>query len=351
MKERSILAVDDSRTNLQIIRDVLEKDYDLMLAISGETALKFLTKRKPDLILLDLMMPGMSGRETFTKIKEDPACADIPVIFLTANKDEDVEVECLNMGASDFLTKPIVPEILERRIRNAMDSFDIRRELNGEIEEKSAEIERLSLQAVGAIAQALEARDPLTKGHSSRVAECSRAIAREMGCSDDTVEKIYQTAMLHDVGKIGIPDSILKKKGRLTPEEYESIKEHTTIGANILGAISSIGYLEDGARYHHERYDGKGYPRGLSGEEIPLVGRIIAVADVYDALVSRRHYKKRMKLETAREEIRRGAGTQFDPGIVSVFLRLLDAGAVPDYGQEDSEEADAAGHPEERGSA
>ncbi len=353
MRDKYILAVDDSRTNLQIIRGILEGTYTLMLAISGETALKYIDRRRPDLILLDLMMPGMSGRETYAEIRKKPGCGEIPVIFLTASRDEDLEVECLNMGATDFIAKPIVAEILERRIERALMPADIRKEMSGELKEKSAEIERLSLQAVGAIAQALEARDPMTRGHSLRVAECSRAIAEEMDFSPETVEQIYQTAMLHDVGKIGIPDSILKKEGRLTPEEYKSIKEHTTIGANILGAISSIGYLEDGARYHHERYDGNGYPRGLRGREIPVVGRIIAVADVFDALVSRRYYKTRMDREAARKEILSGAGTQFDPEIVSVFIRLLDIGKIPDYsgdGDPDPADADSGGRPGDQGS-
>lgn len=142
------------------------------------------------------------------------------------------------------------------------------------------------------------------------------------------LEQVYQTALLHDVGKIGIPDSILKKKGRLTPEEYNQIKEHTTIGANILSAISTISYLEDGARYHHERYDGNGYPLGLSGERIPIIGRIIAVADVYDALVSRRHYKEVMNEASARKELLDGSGTQFDPKIIKIFIGLLDSGVI-----------------------
>ncbi len=328
MKEHTILVVDDSRTNLQVVRDVLEKDYTLQLAISGEMALKFLSKKKPDLILLDLMMPGMSGKETYQEIRKNPENKNIPVIFLTANQDEDVEVDCLNMGASDFITKPIVPEILERRIGKTIELEDLQKNLQGKIAQKTQEIETLALQAIGAIVHTLEAKDEVTQGHSIRVAGYSKAIASEIGMDAKMQEQVYQTALLHDVGKIGIPDSILKKKGRLTPEEYDQIKGHTTIGANILSAISAIGYLEDGARYHHERFDGNGYPRGLSGEEIPLIGRIIAVADVYDALVSRRHYKEAMNEATARKELLSGAGTQFDPEIVKVFIRLLDKGTI-----------------------
>ena len=186
----------------------------------------------------------------------------------------------------------------------------------------------LALQAIRAIVQTIEAKDELTQGHSVRVAGYSRAIAKELGFNDKMVEQVYQTALLHDVGKIGIPDSILKKNGRLTPEEYHQIKQHTTIGANILASISTIAYLEDGARYHHERYDGNGYPQGLKGDDIPIIGRIIAVADVYDALVSRRHYKEIMDEDSARNELLFGSGTQFDPYIIRIFITLLDSGVI-----------------------
>ncbi|MBR2764840.1 MAG: response regulator [Blautia sp.] len=328
MDKHTILVVDDNRTNLQIIREVLEAEYTLMLAISGEMALKFLTKKKPDLILLDLMMPGMSGKETFFRIRETPENQSIPVIFLTANQDEDVEVECLNMGASDFITKPIVPEILKRRIGKTIELEDLHKRLQEKVEEKTLEVEVLALQAIGAIVHTIEAKDDVTQGHSVRVAHYSRAIARALGYDEQLVARVYQTALLHDVGKIGIPDSILKKKGRLTPDEYNQIREHTTIGANILSAISTISYLEDGARYHHERFDGLGYPKGLHGEEIPVIGRLIAVADVYDALVSRRHYKAPMNEASARAELLAGSGTQFDPRMVKIFIGLLDDGTI-----------------------
>ena len=334
MKEHTILVVDDSRTNLQIIRDVLEPDYTLQLAISGEMAIKFVNRKKPDLILLDFMMPGMNGKETYMEVRRDPANRSIPIIFLTASQDEDVEVECLNLGASDFITKPIVPEILRRRIGKTIELEDLQKNLQGKIIEKTQEIEVLALQAIRAIVQTIEAKDELTQGHSVRVAGYSRAISRELGFSEKMVDQIYQTALLHDVGKIGIPDSILKKNGRLTPDEYDQIKQHTTIGANILASISTIAYLEDGARYHHERYDGNGYPQGLKGDDIPIIGRIIAVADVYDALVSRRHYKEVMDEDSARQELLFGSGTQFDPYIIRKFIKLLDEGVIEDVKQQ-----------------
>jgi len=328
MKRHTILVVDDSRTNLQVVRDVLENDYGLQLAVSGEMALKFVSRRKPDLILLDLMMPVMDGIETYTRIRQDPENAGIPVIFLTASQNAEVEVECLKIGASDFITKPIVPEVLESRIRKTLELEDLQKNLQEKIEEKTLEIETLALQTIGAIVHTIEARDVVTQGHSVRVAGYSRAVARAMGYSEQKAERVYQIALLHDVGKIGIPDAILKKTGELTAEEYNKIKEHTTIGAGILSSITTISYLPEGARYHHERYDGKGYPQGLKGKEIPEIGRIIAVADVYDALVSTRQYKPPMEDMDAEEIMRRGSGTQFDPDILRVFLRLMKSGEI-----------------------
>ncbi len=328
MKKHTILVVDDNRTNLQIVRDLLEKEYTLQLAISGEVALKFIQKKKPDLILMDLMMPGMDGKETLARIQRNPANRDIPVIFLTANHDSAEEIQCLNMGASDFITKPIVPEILQRRIGRILELEDLHKNLQAVIEEKTRKYQELALEAIFAIVNIIEAKDEMTEGHSVRVAGYSLALAKALGYDDATADQVYQAGLLHDVGKIGIPDLILKKEGKLTSEEYGEIKEHTSIGGHILAAIEMMGYLAEGARYHHERYDGTGYPTGLAGEEIPEIGRIIAVADVFDALVSKRHYKDAMDDETARQELIRGAGTQFDPRLVNVFIGLLEDGTI-----------------------
>ena len=326
MKKHTILAVDDNKTNLQVIKDILEEKYTVLLALNGEMALKFVEKKKPDLILLDLLMPEMDGREIFAAIKKKMGKDTMPVIFLTADQNENAEADCLKLGASDFITKPIVPEVLLRRIERTIELEEFQKNLQEKIEEKTREVEAVALQAIAAIANTIDAKDEDTNGHSRRVAYYSRAIAARMGYDQNTVAQIYQTALLHDVGKIGVPDAVLKKAGKLTEEEYAQIKEHTNIGADILSAISTIDYIADGARYHHERYDGSGYPKGLVGEEIPVIGRIIAVADVYDALTSRRCYKKEMDQEVVKQEIIKGAGTQFDPDVVKVFAQLLDEG-------------------------
>ena len=328
MKNHRILVVDDDKTNLQIVRDVLGNSYDLQLAISGETALRFVARRRPDLILMDLMMPGMDGKETMRRIRAEAANRDVPFVFLTASQNPEEEAACLSMGASDFITKPIVPSVLERRISRILELEDFHRDLQAKVEEKTRQYQELALESIFAIVNIIEAKDEITEGHSVRVAGYSIALARAMGYDEQRVDEVYQTGLLHDVGKIGIPDLILKKEGKLTSEEYGEIKEHTSIGGHILAAIETMGYLADGAKYHHEKFDGTGYPNGLKGKEIPEIGRIIAVADVFDALVSKRHYKEAMDVETAKAEILRGSGSQFDPDIVQVFLRLLDDGTI-----------------------
>ncbi len=328
MKKNLILVVDDDRTNLQIVRDVLENSYDLQLASSGEMALRFVDRRRPDLILMDLMMPGMDGKEAVRRIREKPENASVPFIFLTGNQSPEEEAACLNMGASDFITKPIVPAVLERRISRILELEEFHRDLQAKVEEKTRQYQELALESIFAIVNIIEAKDEITEGHSVRVAGYSMALARAMGYDESRVDEVYQTGLLHDVGKIGIPDLILKKEGKLTTEEYGEIKEHTSIGGHILAAIETMGYLADGAKYHHEKFDGTGYPKGLKGKEIPEIGRIIAVADVFDALVSKRHYKEPMDVEAAKQEILRGSGTQFDPDIVQVFLKLLDDGTI-----------------------
>lgn len=324
MDKYTILAVDDSKFNLSLIKEILEPDYTVLSAISGEMAVKFADKKHPDLILLDLLMPGMDGRETYREIRQNPANADIPVIFITADHSENTEVECLELGAADFITKPIVPMVLRRRIERTLELEEYRKNLEQKIEEKTREVESVVLQSIATIANTIDAKDEDTNGHSCRVAGYSRKIASRMGFDRNTVEQIYQTALLHDVGKIGVPDSILKKAGRLTDEEYAQIKEHTNIGEAILSNITSVENISLGAKYHHERFDGKGYPTGLAGEDIPIIGRIIAVADVYDALTSRRCYKEGFDEGWVREELIKGSGTQFDPDIVKVFIQILD---------------------------
>lgn len=329
MKKHVILVIDDSRTALGAVRHILGESYALVCASSGEDALERLCERLPDLVLLDLLMPGMDGHETLAHIRKLPGCAKLPVIFFTATHSTEEEAHCLQLGAHDFITKPFAPEVLRSRIANVLELEDYRRDLQGRLEEKTREVEELALQTILAIARAIDAKDEYTQGHSQRVATYSRALAKRLGWSEADCDNIYQIALLHDVGKIGVPDSALKKHGRLTEEEFTLMRQHPIIGADILKELKPLKDIELGTRFHHERFDGKGYPNGLKGEDIPLIARIICVADAFDAMTSTRCYRKKLDLDVTCAELRRCAGTQFDPMIVDTFLSMLDEHMIP----------------------
>lgn len=318
----TILAVDDSATDLKVIQYLLQDQYEVLLAISGKIALKYLEKRRPDLILLDLIMPDIDGREMMGLIRSRPRYSGIPVIFLTADHKETTEVECLKMGAFDFIPKPVVPEVLLSRIDKALKLNSFHRELQEKLDEKTQELERLTLQSIQAIADIIDAKDSYTKGHSMRVANYSAWIARRMGWADEAIVPLHQAAMLHDVGKIGVPDRILMKDGLLTAEEMAKMREHTVIGYKILKDISGLKKVAMGARYHHERYDGSGYPDRLGGREIPEIARIIGLADAFDAMTSDRCYRKSLPDEKIKSEILEGSGKQFDPEVVDAFMDI-----------------------------
>ena len=327
-----ILVVDDNTSNLTMANHILsEEGMRVSCVKSGEAAVKFLQFNRPDLILLDVHMPEMDGFETLSVIRADSATADIPVIFLTADDDSETEKAGLQAGAMDFLKKPFVPEVLLLRVRHNVELTRLQADLARQVEEKTLEItaqsrklERISMQIVRALSGAIDAKDTYTNGHSSRVAEYSREIAGRAGLSADLQEEIYMIGLLHDVGKIGISDAIINKPSKLTDEEYDIIKTHPVLGEKILRNITEFPKLVTGAKYHHERYDGKGYPEGLSGEDIPLEARIIAVADAYDAMSSRRSYRDVLPQEKVRSEIEKGRGLQFDPVFADIMLEMID---------------------------
>lgn len=327
-----ILVIDDDVTNLKIASHILNTAKMRVSCLkSGEDALKFLRENRPDLILLDVHMPGMDGFETIAAIKENKETADIPVIFLTADDDSNTEARGLESGAMDFLKKPFVPGVLLLRVRHTLDLVRLQKDLAHEVEKKTQEVlaqneklEKISMQIVKTLSGAIDAKDTYTNGHSTRVAEYSREIARRLGLSKEVQDDIYMMGLLHDVGKIGVPDGIINKPGSLTKEEYSVIKNHPVMGARILKNITEFPKLSTGARWHHERYDSKGYPDGISGENIPLEARIIAVADAYDAMSSRRSYRNSLAQESVRSEVEKGKGTQFDPVIADIMLEMID---------------------------
>ncbi len=321
-----VIVVDDDVQNLKIAGRILSRAHLRVTAMrSGEALIDYIRENEvPDLILLDIKMPGMDGFETLTELRKSEKGKTIPVIFLTADEKEETEVRGLTLGAMDFIKKPFVPEVLTVRVRHMIDLDHLQRNLEDEVEKKTKENERLFMHVVSSLASAIDAKDTYTNGHSSRVAEYSKEIAKRAGYRGKRLEEIYMMGLLHDVGKIGIPDAVINKPARLTDEEYDMIKNHPVLGARILGNIKEMPKLAYGARWHHERYDGKGYPDGLFGEDIPEEARIIAVADSYDAMTSHRSYRKPLSQESVREEIEKGKGTQFDPRFASIMLEMIE---------------------------
>ena len=304
-----ILVVDDDTSNLKMASYILGGAQMRVSCLkAGGDAVRFLQENRPDLILLDVHMPGMDGFQTMQAIRENETAADIPVIFLTADDDSDTEKRGLELGAQDFIKKPFVPEVLLLRVRHTIDLSRLQADLEREVQKKTREIaaqheklERISMQIVKALSGAVDAKDTYTNGHSLRVAEYSREIAHRAGLSKEMQNDIY-----------------------MTEEEYSVIKTHPVMGAGILKNIKDFPKLITGARWHHERYDGKGYPDGISGDEIPLEARIIAVADAYDAMSSRRSYRDVLPQEIVRSEIEKGKGTQFDPVMADIALGMID---------------------------
>ncbi len=327
-----ILVVDDDTANLKMASRILSAEKMRVSCLkSGEAAIKFLQENRPDLILLDIHMPGMDGFETIAAVRQNEEISNIPVIFLTADDESSAETRGLEAGAMDFIKKPFVPEVLLLRVRHTIELVRLQTDLSREVKKKTEEVleqsrrlERVAMQIVKALSDAIDAKDPYTNGHSARVAEYSREIARRAGFSSSEQNDIYMMGLLHDVGKIGIPDAIINKPSRLTDEEYSLIMRHPLTGAEILGNITEFQQLGTGAKWHHERYDGKGYPDGISGENIPAEARIIAVADTYDAMSSRRSYRDVLPQAEVREEMEKGMGTQFDPVFLKIMLTMID---------------------------
>ena len=312
--------------NLKLAEKILaENDIQVTKLTSGKELLSFVRENRPDLILLDINMPEMDGFETITRLRaEETEIADIPVVFLTSENDTNTEKKALGLGAKDFIRKPFIPEILSLRVKQIAELLRLQKHLSEEVARKTKENEQLFLNVVSSLAGAIDAKDTYTNGHSSRVAEYSREIARRYGYSMKEQSDIYIIGLLHDVGKIGVPDSVINKPGRLNDEEFAYIKRHPVIGSQILKNIKEMPKLSIGARWHHERYDGSGYPDGLKGEEIPEEARIVAVADAYDAMSSKRSYRNIMPQEKIREEIKKGIGTQFDPRFAEIMLKMID---------------------------
>lgn len=310
-----LLLVDDEPTNLQVLRQILQDDYRLLFAKDGDKALELAARETPALILLDVMMPGMTGHEVCSRLKAEPATAAIPVIFVTALADVEDEAKGFEVGAVDYITKPVSPPIVRARVRTHLSLVRV------------DELRQTRLQIVQRLGMASEFKDNETGLHVIRMSHYTHILARAAGYSEQEADDLLNAAPMHDVGKIGIPDAILQKTGKLDEEEWAVMRQHAQIGAEIIGEHPAglLKVARSIALTHHEKWDGSGYPNGLKGEEIPLEGRIVAIADVFDALTSVRPYKAAWPVDEAVEFLRRESGRHFDPALVELFLGQLPA--------------------------
>jgi putative two-component system response regulator len=310
-----ILVVDDEASNLQLLRHILQDHYRLLFAKDGMRALELARTEQPQLILLDVMMPEMTGYETCVKLKSDPATAAIPVIFVTALNDTDDEVVGFEAGAVDYITKPVSPPIVRARVRTHLSLVGL------------DELKKTRLEIVQRLGLAAEYKDNETGLHVIRMSHYSRILGLALGMSEAEAEDLLHAAPMHDVGKIGIPDSILRKPAALDPEEWKIMQSHPTIGGDIIGKHASgmMAMAYDVAVTHHEKWDGSGYPNGLKGEEIPLAGRIVAIADVFDALTSARPYKQAWPVEKAVAHMESQRDRHFEGRLVDLFFKQMPA--------------------------
>ena len=345
-----IMLVDDDAVTLAAGKEMLKSAYRVYPIFSGELLLDLLEHILPDLILLDIEMPGMTGYQVIAFLKNSLKWKDIPVIFLTARTDEDSELEGLSMGAADYITKPFSAPLLIKRIENQLLVAESRKQLENfnaslrdMVTEKIREIVSLQSSIIGVVTDLVEFRDGTTGGHINRTEKYMKLMVEKIleeeiykeETSNWNIEHLISSSQLHDIGKLGISDAILNKTGKLTQEEFEIMKKHVEIGVqairkiedNLQGKMADSSFLYYArmiAGSHHEKWDGTGYPLGLRGKDIPLEGRLMAIADVYDALISVRPYKRPMTTEEAKQTIESGSGSHFDPLLIGIFTKVSD---------------------------
>jgi putative two-component system response regulator len=322
----TVLIVDDTPENIEVLAGALKDKYRIKAANSGKLALKIAQMMPaPDLILLDIMMPEMDGYEVCEALKSQPNTSHIPVIFVTAKISAEDEIRGLQLGAVDYITKPITPLVAMQRVATHLALANQNRELEVQVKLQTDEINQGKLEMIKRLGRAAEYKDNETGMHVLRMASYCHLLAIESGMSDKEADLLREAAPMHDIGKIGIPDGILLKEGKLTNEEWSVMMTHVAIGVDILEGDSNSELLEMAktvAQTHHEKFNGKGYPQGLVGEEIPLIGRISAIADVFDALTSTRSYKKAWTADEAFSLIEKEKGEHFDPVLAEMFLKL-----------------------------
>ncbi|WP_114787059.1 response regulator [Vibrio tetraodonis] len=327
MDKQIVLVVDDTPDNIDVMSGILRPDYKVKAALSGAKALKIAASTpKPEIILLDVMMPEMDGYEVCKRLKADSITADIPIIFVTAMNAEEDETYGLELGAVDYITKPVRPSIVKARIKTQLALYYQNRHLEKTVQERTESLISTQLEIIRRLGRAAEFKDNETGLHVIRMSHYSRLMAESM---DDVSEKwsnlVFNAAPMHDIGKIGIPDSILLKPGKLDDQEWQLMRKHPEFGAHIIGEHESelLIMAREIALAHHEKWDGSGYPYGLKGEDIPLSARIIAIADVFDALTTERPYKKAWSVKEAVALIDEESGKHFDPSLVAIFHEVM----------------------------
>ncbi|KOO16204.1 chemotaxis protein CheY [Vibrio xuii] len=322
-----VLVVDDIPDNIHTLSGVLSDDYRIKAATNGAKAIQIAnSKPQPHLILLDIMMPEMDGYEVCSQLKSNPMTADIPIIFVTAKAEVVDEQKGFEMGAVDYITKPISPPIVQARVKTHIALYDQNLSLANQVRERTAQLESSRLEVIQRLGRAAEYKDNETGMHVIRMSHYSKILAQQLDVSERWIELVFQASPMHDIGKIGIPDAVLRKPGKLDKDEWEVMQTHVQIGADIIdnGDSLLLQMAQEIALYHHEKWDGSGYPHGLKGEEIPLSARIVAIADVFDALTSERPYKKAWPTEKAVSLLEEEAGSHFDPNLVPIFINQLD---------------------------
>src|SRR3954463_3514928 len=324
--QATILVVDDAPSNISVLMEILRGDYRILAATNGEQALKIARgDPQPDLILLDVMMPEMSGHEVCQRLKAESSSRKIPVIFVTAMNQVEDEAKGFALGAVDYITKPVSPPIVKARVRTHLALYDQNRELERMVRERTAELHHTRLEIIKRLGRAGEFRDNETGMHVVRVAHYCRLLGAAVRMNEEDLDLLFNAAPMHDIGKIGIRDDVLLKPGKLDDDEMKVMRKHVPFGAEIIGehADGLLSMARLIALTHHEKWDGTGYHRGLKGEEIPLVGRITTIADVFDALTSVRPYKKAWPVEDAVTFLQREAGYSFDPELIKMFIGIL----------------------------
>ncbi len=324
-ERETVFIVDDVVENIDVINGLLHNDYNIKFATNGKMAISIARKFIPDIILLDIIMPEMDGFEVATILKADPLTHDIPIIFVTSRDEDFDEVRGFELGAVDYITKPISPVVLKGRIKTHLALSNQKKYLATQVKDKTKELIDAQLEIIRKLGIAAEYKDNETGNHIVRMSKFCYYIAKAYGFDQEKMDLFLHVAPMHDVGKIGIPEVVIQKPGKLNKDEWETMKNHCQIGADIIGEGTTE--LMRASRIvafgHHEKWNGNGYPQGLKGEEIHIYARIVAIADVFDALISSRPYKDAWEVDTAVKYIESEAGEHFDPEVVAAFIKAL----------------------------